>query len=81
MQLSDAELSEVIRKMEGAPLRPVLRDVCEVLTLKVVLWLKGKREAIKKQRAGLPLGDPEANVLAARINLLGKLIVELAEAP
>ena len=56
-------------------------DACELLTGQIVLWLKARQRELKERRAKLPLGDPEANVLAAQMRTLGEAIVALAEAP
>lgn len=57
----------------------VIDDACEMLTLKVVVFLKGRQKEIAERRKGLPLGDPEANVLVAQMRALGEAIVALAE--
>jgi hypothetical protein len=59
----------------------VIDDACELLTGQIVLWLKARQRTLGEKRAALPLGDPEANVVAAQMRTLGEAIVALAEAP
>lgn len=81
MKLTASEMHQLIASTDGRPLKTVIDDACELITAKLVLRLKAKQRAIKDRRAGLALGDPEANLLAAQMRALGEALVELAETP
>lgn len=61
-------------------LADLLDDTCELLTAQIVLFLKKLQREVLDRRASLPLGDPEANLLAAQARALGEAFVALAEA-
>lgn len=59
----------------------LIDDACELLTGQFVLWLKAKRDALKGEFAATSRGAVERDRLATRINMLGRLMVEVAEVP
>lgn len=80
MKLKDAELAQLVGLTGGRPIRGVVDDACEILTLKIILVLKKKRNQILSEMEQLERGSDSRGSLATQANLIGRLIVELAEA-
>lgn len=81
MKLNNALLLQLIRDTDGAPLKVVLGDACELLTTQIVLFIRSKVRQLEAELPNIPPKTPERYGMAGRINGLKKLMVELAEAP
>jgi hypothetical protein len=80
VKLNKDDLRKLREACDGQDLAHMLDDACEVLTLKVVLLVKKRRDALLAELPKHQPGTVGRAGVAAQVNLLGRLLVELAEA-
>lgn len=82
MTLGSDDISRFVEKLKAeADPEAVIRDVCEVMTLNVVLFINEHAKALAEAMANVPAGDSALRSrLASEIKALKRICVLIAEA-
>lgn len=82
MTLGSDDISRFVEQLKaGADPEGVIRDVCEVMTLKIILFVNEYTKVLAEAMANVPAGDSTLRSrLASEIKALKRICVLIAEA-
>ncbi|MBX9623806.1 MAG: hypothetical protein K2X82_08320 [Gemmataceae bacterium] len=82
MRLGAEEQDRLIRAAEGSPIEALVGDACELLTFKVILFIRRRMNELREVRDAKPADDfIGRSTVQLQRDTLAQLSIDLAKAP